>query len=222
MEFSYPEPRTLTIYGSITSTLVPILFSFMKVNIQDREIRLLRFLVISSFAIDVLSLLLARMGTNNLWLINFWQIIECTLITFYYAHVLQKKQLRWVFWAFMIFALIDLFYLEELFVINVYTGAVGILLCISYTIAYYYKLLNDLDNPNILGSYLFWVNTAFLFYFSGSLVVFTISNFLIFSEIRLMNYYSFTNILNILKNLVLAYSFWLYFKGKELVDNTNG
>ncbi|MCU0359741.1 MAG: hypothetical protein MUF75_03325 [Bacteroidia bacterium] len=69
------------------------------------------------------------------------------------------------------------------FKINSAASAIAALLILGLSIIYFFELISDISTPSLLNNPFFWINLAFLIYFSGVLFVFIFSDIILDSNI---------------------------------------
>jgi hypothetical protein len=144
------------------------------------EKAILAYLVISA-SFNTLAALLAAKGINNLPLLHLYTVLEFISITsFFYFSTDRKndKQMIKVLWfVFPVLTIANVLYLHSIYLYNLIprsTGAIIILiLCINF-------LMRSLSfSANRVPFFTFAVVVALLLYFSGSLTLFALSDFII-------------------------------------------
>jgi hypothetical protein len=144
------------------------------------EKAILAYLVISAF-FNTLAALLAARGINNLPLLHLYTVLEFISITsfFYFSTDRKKdKQVIKVLWfVFPMLTIANVLYLHSIYLYNLIprsTGAIIILiLCINF-------LMRSLSfSASRVPFFAFAVVVALLLYFSGSLTLFALSDFII-------------------------------------------
>ena len=179
----------------------------VKFSHRSNLLKVLWILTFFAFVLDVLSASVTSF-VNEFG--NAYRLPEFILLLCIYYFAFEGKART----AFIIIGLVYVcFFLAGLYLLqgkaNAISTTVSSLVFIIFSILYFFKLLSHLPTTQIQGLPMFWVNTAVLVYFAGSFFVFLLRNYLI--EVLHDNqivYWSFHNILNILKNLLFAIGLW--------------
>jgi len=142
------------------------------------SIHLLMVAVFTSAAV-----LLSTMKRNNLPLLHVYTICEFIMISWFYSIVLRDylpvKLLTWVAVGFTVFALLNSLLLQNWYTFNTIPRSIESLLVILLSLVCYYRMLSEMKIRKMERSPIFWINTGFLFYFSGALFLFMLSNYIL-------------------------------------------
>jgi hypothetical protein len=187
-------------YCSIASALVP--------KKRAKLLKVLCLFTCLSFLLDLATVFprYANIFSNAFRLIEFFLLLYIYYLAF-------KPEARKA--TFTIIAIVYLtFFLAELFTfqkgqLNSYSATLSSVVFIVFSVRYFYVLMRDLPTAQIQRLPMFWVNTAVLTYFAGSLFLFAMRSYLInvLKDDQTI-YWSFHNFLNIGKNLLFAVALW--------------
>jgi hypothetical protein len=138
------------------------------------------YLLISGL-FNVLAALLAARRINNLPLLHLYTVIEFFIITgFFYVATHSKKEkfvIRSLWISFPLIALLAIFSLNSIFVYNQIPRSIEALIILILCIHFFMKSLSFSAAP--VPFFNFATVVALLLYFSGSLALFALSNFII-------------------------------------------
>jgi hypothetical protein len=138
------------------------------------------YLLISGL-FNVLAALLAARRINNLPLLHLYTVIEFLVISgFFYAATdnLKERRVIKIMWiAFPIIALLTIFSFNSLFVYNQVPRSIEAIIILIFCIHFFMKSLSFSAAP--VPFFNFATVVALLLYFSGSLALFALSNFII-------------------------------------------
>ncbi len=149
---------------------------------------------------------------QNIFILNSSVIIETLLIClFYYTIILNK-------W-FKIIIIQALFFFIILSVQQIIVTSKGSLSYVSLTvesiiivilsILTFHDLLKNAIYSNILSAPVFWINSGFLLFFSGNLLLHLFSHYLQeYAEKAFYELWGFHSILNIILYLFISIAFW--------------
>jgi hypothetical protein len=129
------------------------------------------------------AVLLSEMKRNNLPLLHVYTICEFIMIIWFYSIVLRgflpAKLLVWIAAGFTVFALMNSLLLQSWYTFNTIPRSIEGLVVILLSLVCYYRMLSELKIRKMERSPIFWINTGFLFYFSGALFLFMLSNYIL-------------------------------------------
>lgn len=152
---------------------------------------------------------LLKLG-NNLYLLHIFTLLETILIGLMYKLYLRTKLPGvWVWGGILIVWATEVAqnpFGPYLFEMNSYARSLSALFIIGLVVYYFYRLLIDLEERHLLRVPMFWFSTAFLFYFSGNLILFLFSGQLIktVSAVDGVQMFVIHSILQITKNILLS------------------
>ncbi len=193
---------------SIASAFVPTIIGLINLRLKSHLLKSLWLLIFLAFAIDILGVSI-RSFSNEFG--NAYRLIEFILLLRVYYFAFESRALKGfvaIGLIYTIFFVADLFFFQPA-QLNSFSITLTSLVFIIFSILYFLKLMRDLPTTQIQKLPMFWINTAVLVYFAGSFFVFLLRNYLI--EVLHDNqilYWSFHNILNIIKNLLFAIGLW--------------
>ncbi len=139
-------------------------------------------LVFVATAIELTSTIIWSYKRSNLFLLHVYTLFEFEIISFYYFMLFKKNGIKALtqilMFGFLIFSFVDAFFLDGLNHFNTYTRSIECIIIMFYAVYYLYKQLVETQNSSNHKNPILLINTAFLFYFSVSLFLFLISNYI--------------------------------------------
>ncbi|WP_273210382.1 hypothetical protein [Runella zeae] len=169
-------------------TIALVRFRFLKQALWY----IVAFLGLSVLA-QILAYFLTKALGNNLILIHFYTVFELNIIALFYHALFGRFYPRWLVPSLMVFftvfAVVSSIFFQKLTEFNTYARGLECVLVIVFSMMYFYKMLIELNTKRPEKCPIFWINTGFLFYFAGSLVLFILSN-AILNENKAFNYMS--------------------------------
>ncbi|WP_103864391.1 hypothetical protein [Aquimarina sp. I32.4] len=170
------------ILGNLSSfiVIIPLLLSITKFkSLNTIQIRLLHLLILV-FIVESISNILWRKKINNLPVYHFFTVIQFLLIINIYREVLSYIYSKSFFIiigiGFIIFAIINTVFLQNLYTFNSNATTVLGVLVVFFSLSYFYVLLKEAKYSPLENNPMFWINSGFLIYFSSSLILFYINN----------------------------------------------
>lgn len=199
------------------STILPFVFSWWRFNIPT-YLKPLRILFIVSFVSTYALSYFKELNGNNLFVGVTYITIEYLLFSRIYwleiPNSAVRKTIKYSSILIGLFALINLIFIQGLTNENSYTRSLIPPMTILLTFAYFLYMLNSLKVENLYQHPMFWINCGVLLFASASFVLFLFSGYLQSTRDSgpLMTFWTFKNIIGMLRNVFFAYAFWLNFK----------
>ncbi|PVD49540.1 hypothetical protein DC498_24410 [Terrimonas sp.] len=190
------------IYFILLASLAACRFYFEK-RISIYLYLLSPFLLLT-FLVEIIALWMGYNARPNVWLYNFFMIIQPVFYFLLVRNVIRNKRMRsfllFVSWLYPLFVIINIFFLQprkDQFVSISY--ATGTLIIVLSTIFYFYELFTSDKYINLARDPFFWICSGLLFFYSCGFPLFALNNFLSSSSnIFIKNYTSIISLLNIL------------------------
>lgn len=142
---------------------------------------------------------------------NIYLLVEvATLLSVYYI-LFKKGAARYaiLFFGLTFVSLYALTITKQITTLNTNTEAIRDIMMIVCSIAYFFVLLKDLPQRNLLDYPMFWINAAVLFYFSCTFMLSLSLDYLIrILNDNLIGYWAFRNFLRTLFCIVICIGIW--------------
>jgi len=192
----------ITSYLSVYSGLLPLIFFIpyiFKFKTLSPVLKVLFFYCLYSILNEGWSEL-----TNhkpNFYVANIYTYVECISIAVIYYKISDNKAN--FLWLCIFIAVFTIFFMLSCFFWGNINGVQNILMTfeaifiIVLSIIFFFRLINNSQVTELTDYYFFWMNTAFLVYFSGSLAVFLF-----------LKYIQRTNPTDIMKGLWMVHLFF--------------
>lgn len=201
-------------YISSFSTLFPFTIAFIRRNYLQKELKVLWLLLCCSIITEIISYILIYVfKTGNVSLFNYYIIIETILISTFYFLILKSQTSKYFILAFNLlfiaFAITQLT-LNTIKTLNSILLTAQSLMVIILSILTFHSLLKYSQHKNILSAPVFWINSAFMFYFVGNLFLHLFSNYL--QEHAIYTFFELWGLwhssLNIIFYSLISIAFW--------------
>jgi len=148
--------------------------------------RLLLLLVLITGMVEGAADLFWRQSSNNLALFHGFTIVEFVLLGMIYRAQLNGLiPQRWIsstIIGFSGFAILNSLVWQPLTTFNTNAISISSFLLIGFALAYFYKLLRDMEYAKLERNPWFWFNIGVLLYYSSSFLLFTFNNRVIVLE----------------------------------------
>jgi hypothetical protein len=198
---------------------IPIVAGLLSFKKAPVYVRLLIIHLFLAAIVQAIAYYLWKHSQNNLYLLHLYTVEELVMLTFFYGYLLKSsigKNIFIVVAAFFITcAALNALFLQPITRHNTYARSLESLIIIIWTILYFYRhLAEDPDAPQKHGNGILLINTAFLLYFSASLLLFTLSNFISITSSKEMrvNLWAIHALVSIFMYILIAIGLWKHRK----------
>ncbi len=193
--------------------LFPLLIGIYNFRFLKEETQAIFFYVLIAIFFEVLSRTLLYMKfRNTLPMLHLYTAIEFTVFWLFYYRFFKffysKTAMGVLLSLFLLFAILNALFLQKIDTFNTYARGLESLMIISLSLLAFNKILVELDTRYPTKQPIFWVNTGVLFYFSGNLVVFVLSNYISNDNQLLLVAWGIHAILMALLNCFIAIGLW--------------
>jgi len=188
------------------------ILSFIKPRARQYYIILLGFTLITSVAGDFSSVLLKTLKLNVNYAPTLYCIAVFPIISGIYYNALGRQHKKIFIWAsilFVLFAIRNMLFVQQT-AINSYTLILESIVVIIYSLYYFYWLLKELPTAQLQRLPMFWINSAYIIYFSGNLFLFVFTSYLVnVLNNNLLVYWTLHNVLGIIEGLMIIVALWM-------------
>ena len=164
------------------ATLPAILLGLVKFRVLPTALRIVVIHLLIAGLVDLAATILWNNKINNLFLLHIYTIEECGMILWFYSYVLSdamsRRNFLYVFIGFAVLSAANSAFVQPLTRNNTYARSLEAMIVIICAVMYFYRMLSESKLKSPARTPYFWINTGFLIYFSGSLVLFTLSNYI--------------------------------------------
>lgn len=167
--------------SSVLFPLVPALRYYRR---NSRPLRILAWYLVLSGATSLISVILAFRRINNMPIMHLYTFAEFWVLTTFYrttiGEVGRRYHLKYLAPGFFLICIANAVYGQSIYTFNTYTKSLESVLMLALGILYFKK---ELDLPAAYEKSkrdLLNVNSSLLIYFSGSFVLFTIYNVIVY------------------------------------------
>ena len=208
-------------YASFSSILAPLIALIAKKNFwSDTLIKLLWSLVLLSAFSDTTSYILLKFSITNRPVGNVYSLLSFIVISFIYSQFLKerRKPIAIIIILFVVFFGIDSFFFQKITTFQSYTRILASIICTGYSVFFYSRSskIGPVNDP--VRDSLFWINTAFWYYFIVNFFLFCADSFIFTEEstsIATVIFWGFHNINNVIRNVLLTVGIYFYQKERH-------
>ncbi len=185
------------------------------VSINKKTINYIRTFVIFlsvTVIIEILANWLISHGKTTISLYNFYSSFECCFYLWVLRNILRgrilKKAITICFFIYPILTLIDIYLIQRPGNFHTISYALGCLLLIFFSIAYFYELFTKPQATRLSKEPAFWISSGLLFFYSVSFPLFVSANLIrSFPRILYQNTDNILFVLNVLLYLLFSIAF---------------
>lgn len=199
---------------STYSVALPLAIGLFRLKRLQTIQRYVLALVIVSILVELAAVLLGRfLHLRNLPLLHVFSVVQFTLLWLIFAQRLippfSRRFFGVILVAFWAFALVCAIWIDGIYNFNAHARSFGAILVIIFCLSYFYQRLRKLDLENLESDPLFWVATGSLIYFSGSLILFIISNYILPDKAMSFSMWGVHGIFNTFNNMFFMIALWV-------------
>ncbi len=197
--------------GSL-STIVPAIIGLLLIRSLSLKLRLLVLYLVLTAIKEIICVHLASNGDNNLRIYNTAVIFNKIplFLTYYYTFYnsnFKKFTLLSIFFT-SAFATYNIEWGQGLHILNSHSALFTGFFIIIITLLYFYEILKRVEITNLIKAPMFWVSSGFLFYSTGTFLVFSLYEVhMHFSEPVSLKIWIINSILYIVLNILLSIAF---------------
>jgi hypothetical protein len=185
--------------------------SFIKYKSRQYYVVLLGFTLIASVCGDLISHFLRGIANPN-YGSSGYQIVVFPIISSIYYHAIDRKHkffFTLIAILYIAFGLLNMLLIQKSS-INSYTLIIKSIILICYSIYYFYWLIRELPTAQLHRLPMFWINSAYIIYFSGNLFLFVFTSYLVnVLNNDLLVYWTLHNVLGIIEGLMIIVALWM-------------
>lgn len=197
------------------STGLPLLIALLRYRRLNGLQKYLFALVVFILVIEILANFIGRwyLHMNNLPLLHLFSVGQFTFLWLIFRRrivpLIPKQTFQALLIVFYIFAVVSAVWIDGVFNFNAYARSFGAILLIFFCLTYYYQRLKMLDMEHLEQDPLFWISTGSLIYFSGSVILFVVSNYILQNEVMSIRLWGIHAVLNIFNIIFYAIALWV-------------
>jgi len=194
-------------------TAVGLLLFLIRYKAKQNYIKLLGLLLIASIMATACQFILFEVKVTPNYASTLYHIFELPLLaTIYYLatnRTIPRTSVIVIGAAYVLFGMWNLIFIQKQN-INSYTLVVESIIIIFYSLYYFYWLIEKLPTTQLHRLPMFWLNSAWIFFFSGNLFFFVFISYLVNVEKNdLLVYWTLHNILKAIEVLMIVSALWI-------------
>lgn len=144
-------------------------------------LKLLPFFLILLFSVECFGRVLSEKKQNNTLLFNFFSVLEFGFFIYFFKAILpgerSQKIINVLLFGLPTLCLLNIFLLQGPMVFHTHTYSIGSLILVGCGIAYFYQVFKSPAKLNLVWEPAFWISTAVIFFFTASVSILGIINY---------------------------------------------
>ncbi len=191
----------------------PLLLGIYNYKYLKAETLVVFFYVSNAVLFEIISRTLMFLNfRNTLPFLHLYTVLEFSLFWLFYYRFFKvfysTKNMKTVLVLFVSFAIINAIFIQKIDTFNTYARGIESIILIALSLLAFNKIMVEVDTRYPTSQPVFWVNTGVLFYFSGNLVVFMLSNYISGDNKMLLVSWGIHAILMALLNSFISIGLW--------------
>ncbi|MES2002885.1 MAG: hypothetical protein V4450_00085 [Bacteroidota bacterium] len=155
---------------------------FITIRSANRRYQyLLPFFLLLTLSVEMVGILFQKKGQNNLALFNLFSTAEFFFFTLFFYEVLENRAIQKtvgiLLYVLPLACLINIFFIQGLRTFHTYTFASGSMIMVALSIVSFSQIYRKPEIQHPIRHPSFWVTCAILFFFSTSVSIIGIFNY---------------------------------------------
>ena len=182
--------------------------------------RLVGLLFLLSLLSDLFAYFLYfQFKVNPNYIVSLYLILSIPVYGLIYYQAYERRYKNFILAAtggFLTFAVVNLLLIQRM-TINSYSNILLAVIVLTYALFYFYTLIKELPATHLLKLPMFWVNSAFIVYFSGNLSLFAFTTYLVNVLKNNLAFFwtTFHNLLGVIESVILIIAVWVDWKNEK-------
>lgn len=193
--------------------IVPLMIGFYNwkfINLKSIPVFILLVIVLLVECINQYS---SYRGYNTYPITRIYTLIEFMCLTVFYKRFFQTQINAYFFYlimiGFAIIALIDAFLINSIYKSDTIAFAVEAITMLIFSVLSFYVIMKNMLYEKITDEPFFWINSAYLIYFSGTLFLFIFLNYILKNKPEyFIQLYFINSLLNLLSYSLISVGLW--------------
>jgi len=195
---------------SMFSSIIPLIAGIVVYRCLTKPLKILLILFVVGAVVELIGYYFLIKQTQSVWVFHVYTLLEFSLLVLVFSYWQKGRIRKWLRFSIGVFFLMWLaakFSIEGVDEWDSYTGTFEGVFLIAVSAGTFFNLIGE-NLESLLYDSRFWVASAVLIYFSGTLLTFALSNTIAGSaDYNLFKLTLFHPILNIISNLCYAGGF---------------
>jgi len=201
-------------YVSAYFSIIPLIIGFYRFRSLKENEKIILLLVCFATLTEFVNLFYEYLSiSRNISLLNIYSIAEALTISFFYYRFFESRNFRILTIVagslFLVVSVQQIITLDRDIMNHVSVTLESVMVTV-FSVLTFHQLLQKSVYSNILNAPVFWINSAFLFYFTGTFFLHLFSNYLLMrSQYGFYELWGFWHsLVNILFLILISIGFW--------------
>lgn len=150
-------------------------------SFEKKQAFYFEYFLLITLLVEIIGWIFQQKGKNNLLLFNAYSVFEFTYLTWFFKLVITgrraQKFIAVVYPLLPSACLLNIFFIQGLHSFHTYTYALGSICMVGMSILYLIQLFRSDNMINPVQLYTFWVTCAIIFFFTTSVSIIGIFNY---------------------------------------------
>lgn len=205
-------PKLIMTAGSLF-VAIPLFVAILRFRHLNQAMKYIAYYVFLGAIVQLFASIVKKGNQNNLWVLHIYTPLEFAIILRFYsftmANYIPRKVFVWSGILFLTMAVLSSIFLQDISTFNTYARSLEGLLVIILCLIWCYKTLTEMKIEKLGQDPVFWVNTGFLLYFSGGVLLFAFSNYIIgINQVLSMYIWAFHALFSMLLYFLITVALW--------------
>lgn len=170
-------------YVSAYFSIIPLIIGLYRFRFLKDHVKIILLLVVFATLTEFVNLFYQHLLiSRNISLLNIYVIVEALTISFFYYRFFESgnfKLLTMVTGILFLIVSVQQIVSRDKDMMNHVSVTLESVMVTLYSVLTFHQLLQKSVYSNILNAPVFWINSAFLFYFTGTFFLHLFSNYLL-------------------------------------------
>lgn len=201
-------------YFSAYFSIFPLIIGCYRYRFLKDNVKIVLLLIFFATLTEFVNLFYEYLSiSRNISLLNIYSIVEALTISFFYYRFFESRNFRIVTivagFLFLVVSVQQIVTLDKDMMNHVSVTLESVIVTL-FSVLTFHQLLQKSLYSNILNAPVFWINSAFLFYFTGTFFLHLFSNYLLMrSQYEFYELWGlWHSLVNILFLILISIGFW--------------
>jgi hypothetical protein len=180
--------------------------------------------LLATAVVEILGTYLASTGKPNLWLYNFFTVIEFCFYLWIISLIISNARIKKVVRVILIFyalaSTVNIIFIQKMKAFHTGSYAIGCLLIVGVCVYYFFELFKNPKSVKLTNNPAFWICSGLLFFYCCGFPLYGLSNFISgISKLIIRNFFAIIIILNIFLYSLFTIAFLCRLKTRKYTSS---
>ncbi|MGZ8517916.1 MAG: hypothetical protein ACXWWD_11225 [Chitinophagaceae bacterium] len=213
----------LYVYFIVISFMVSLSVYFFPKNVPS-YLKLFPPFLLATALVEILATYMASIGKSNLWLYNFFTVIEFCfylwIVSLIISNIRMKKIIRITLVLYALASTVNIIFIQEMKAFHTGSYAIGCLLIVAVCAYYFFELFKLPKSVKLKNNPAFWICSGLLFFYCCGFPLYGLTNFISgISKLIISNFFAIIIILNIFLYSLFTIAFLCRLKTRKYTSS---